>query len=956
MGLTNPPRSSTIQRLEDIIKTGKSNADELASLRQNTDALRSGIRLTEIGPDVEQQLCKLLQVSDTALQAVIQHHILNSLSFGEMHRRFDTVGHASHKTFEWILKETSESNAEIKPKAMKSPFRDWLISGNGVFHIAGKLGSGKSTLLKFLKKHHRTTELLEIWAAGRQLVIGTFFFWKPGTAMENSIHGLVRTLLFDVLKQCPELISLVFPDQWQEVQGLPWQASVQLHLDPGQIYDAFRRLIDCRNSTKSRCFCFFIDGLDELERAGTQDYGYLVDLLHQWTRVTPEDSQLCEDIKLCVSSREDNVFMYGFADAPRIKLQDLNRSDLVNFVQERLESHRAFSTLEFTKKTTYGKFVDQIVDQAAGVFLWATLVMITLREGLDDGDGVSQLQSKLDSTPSNLKKLFRDLIARIHERDRQSSARTFSIISTLWECCQTDRITLFAYSFLDDFTKDPEYAINLPTGARISDEQITHRLNRARKQLYGRCRGLLEIRDRRPWANPPQYFQTALLHNITVVHRSIHEFLQTPEGRGWMVPYLGEFSPVAAICQSTIAMIKLLSPMKVEDIDIGTDPRSIEAMHFHTEIRLALCCLSKTNSDIEIQLKILDCLNEILPQPQWRVSPVVPDIRYLLPDHDPAGSLPYFRVSGTENFLCIHHAAAYLGLIEYVEWNFKTDHILHYGPWYMAGFLFMLAGRERSIKWKDDLLPILGSALKRGLSPNMTSPQHTGTALIDVGKEIALSIWHIFFINAFYPDHINDINYVKTIELMLKFGADPRISISSPELERVEDAGSSRTGRYRIFFSFPPSNTSIERIYHVDSESPLFNLLRTKEKISLRDWFESEGREELKPLLALIDRNMKLLEQSPTALDELPLLLAKEAESHPPSEAAEPPQSFSSKEDTPESEQSKHVVNKEKGAAISHLEKYVGERMAHILLDKILGHPLAPFLLGKSVVPHVLLF
>jgi hypothetical protein len=907
---------------------------------------------------VEQQLCKLLQVSDTALQAVIQHHILNSLSFGEMHRRFDTVGHASHKTFEWILEDRSKSNPEIKPKAMKSPFRNWLISGNGVFHIAGKLGSGKSTLLKFLKKHHRTTELLEIWAAGRQLVIGTFFFWKPGTAMENSIHGLVRTLLYDVLKQCPELISLVFPDQWQEVQGLPWQASVQLHLDPDQIYDAFRRLIDCRNSTKFRCFCFFIDGLDELERAGTQDYGYLVDLLYQWTRVTPEDSQPCEDIKLCVSSREDNVFMYGFADAPRIKLQDLNRSDLVNFVQERLESHRAFSTLEFTKKTTYGKFVDQIVDQAAGVFLWATLVMITLREGLDDGDGVSQLQSKLDATPSNLKKLFRDLIARIHERDRQSSARTFSIISTLWECCQTDTMTLFAYSFLDNFTKDPEYAINLPTGARISDEQITYRLNRARKQLYGRCRGLLEIRDRLPWENPPQYFQTALQHNITVVHRSIHEFLQTPEGRDWMVPYLGEFSPVTAICQSTIAMIKLLSPMKVEDIDIGTNHRSMKAMDFHTEIRLALCCLSKTNSDIEIQLKILDCLNEILPQPQWNASPVIRGIiDYMEPSNNSTGPLPYFRVSDGSSFLCIHHAAAYVGPTEYVEWNFKTGHILHHEPWYMTGFIVMLLDNEvEGMKLMEDLRSILVSALKRGLSPNMTSPQHAGTALIDAGTEIALSVWHIFLINTFYPRRINDTNHVKTMELMLKFGADPRISISSPELNQVEDSGSLKPGYYQIFSSFPSSNKPIKTEYYVDSESPFFNLLHTKEKISLRDWFESEGREELKPLLALIDRNMKLLEQSPTALDELPLLLAKEAESHPPPEAAEPLLSISSKEDTPESEQSKHVVNKEKGAAISHLEKYVGERMAHILLDKILGHPLAPFLLGKSVVPHILPF
>jgi hypothetical protein len=956
LGLTNPPRSATIQRLEDIIKTGKSNADELASLRQNTDALRSGIRLTEIGPNVEQQLSKLLHVSDTALQAVIQHHILNSLSFGEMHRRFDTVGHASHETFEWILEETSESDVETKPKAMKSPFRDWLISGNGVFHIAGKLGSGKSTLLKFLKKHHRTTELLDIWAAERQLVIGTFFFWKPGTEMENSIHGLVRTLLYDVLKQCPELISLVFPDPWLEVQRLPLQASVKLRLEPDQIYDAFRRLIHCRNSDKSRCFCFFIDGLDEFERAGTQDYGYLVDLLQGWTRRSPEDAQLCEDIKLCVSSREDNVFMDSFANTPRIKLQDLNRSDLVNFVQERLESHRLFSTLEFTEEITYGKFVDQIVDHASGVFLWAALVMITLREGLDDGDGVSELQSKLDSTPSDLKRLFRDLIAKIHERDRQLSARTFSIISTLWNCCQTDRITLFAYSLLDDFVKDPEYAINLPAGPRISDEQITHRLNRARKQLYGRCRGLLEVRDRRPWGNPPQYFQTALQHNITVVHRSVHEFLQTPEGRDWMVPYLGEFSPVIAICQSTIAMIKLLNPMKGEDIHIDTNRAYVTAMDFHTEIRLSLCCLSKSGSDIETQLKILDCLNEILPQPQWHTSPVIRKMVYSEPaETDSTGSLPYFHVSAAADFLCIHHAAAYVGLIEYVEWNFKTDHILHYGPWYMAGFFVILAW-EGSIKLKKNLLPILVSTLERGLSPNMTSPQHAGTALIDAGKEIALSVWHTFFINTFCPGWIDRIEYVKTMELMLKFGADPRISISSPELKRVEDAGSSKTRQYQIFLSFSPFNKPIQKLWPLDSDSPLFNLLCTKEKISLRDWFEFEGREELKPLLALIDRNMKLLEQSPTALNELPLLLAKEAESNPPSESAEPSQAFSGKEDAPKSEQSNGMVKKAKGAAISHLEKYLGERMAHILLDKILGHPLASFLLGKSVVPHVLLF
>jgi len=219
--------------------------------------------------------------------------------------------------------------------------------------------------------------------------------------------------------------------------------------------------------------------------------------------------------------------MESFADCPRIRLQDLNRADLVNFVRDRPESHRLFSTVEFTEDTTRDKFERRIVDQAAGVFLWATLAMITLREGLDNGDGLLELQSKLDSTPSDLNRLFRDLIAKIHEGDRQMSARTFSIISTLRECCQIDWITLFAYSFLDDFSKDPEFGIKLPTSPRMGDEQITRRLNRARKQLFGRCRGLVEITDHHIWPCEPAYFQTALQHRIAVVHRSIHEFLQS---------------------------------------------------------------------------------------------------------------------------------------------------------------------------------------------------------------------------------------------------------------------------------------------------------------------------------------------------------------------------------------------------------------------------------------------
>jgi hypothetical protein len=116
-------------------------------------------------------------------------------------------------------------------------------------------------------------------------------------------------------------------------------------------------------------------------------------------------------------------------------------------VQERLTSHDGFPRLKFTKEATRSQFIDQIVDRADGVFLWASLVMITLREELSNSNELSTLQRKLDSTPSDITKLFVDIIGRIHETDRQEAARTFSVISTLWKCSQLDKMTLFAYSF-----------------------------------------------------------------------------------------------------------------------------------------------------------------------------------------------------------------------------------------------------------------------------------------------------------------------------------------------------------------------------------------------------------------------------------------------------------------------------------------------------------------------------
>ena len=156
----------------------------------------------------------------------------------------------------------------------------------------------------------------------RQLVFASFFFWKPGTVMQKSLTGLIRSLLHDVLKECPDLIREILPDYWGQIKSTPWQVQSKLPLTDKEIREAFSRLISDPTLYTNHCFCFFIDGLDEYEGTYQEDPKTLVELLNSWTRHAPTA------IKICVSSRGYNVFMNAFAEDQRICLHNLTRSDM----------------------------------------------------------------------------------------------------------------------------------------------------------------------------------------------------------------------------------------------------------------------------------------------------------------------------------------------------------------------------------------------------------------------------------------------------------------------------------------------------------------------------------------------------------------------------------------------------------------------------------------------------
>ena len=165
--------------------------------------------------DVKSFFTSRAQVRENILRREMKLHeratkaVLESLFFPTITERYEKIAEAHKKTFEWVFRPLVD---EEDPKDTQwSDFVEWLSEGQGIYWINGKAASGKSTLMKFIYDHQKTKENLQQWADGKPLYIAKFFFWWAGTEIQKSQNGLLRTLLFDTLRQMPQMTPRILP-------------------------------------------------------------------------------------------------------------------------------------------------------------------------------------------------------------------------------------------------------------------------------------------------------------------------------------------------------------------------------------------------------------------------------------------------------------------------------------------------------------------------------------------------------------------------------------------------------------------------------------------------------------------------------------------------------------------------------------------------------------------------
>ncbi|KAL9060893.1 MAG: hypothetical protein Q9162_000337 [Coniocarpon cinnabarinum] len=372
---------------------GKLMAERIKFTKSSSSVLADNIRLQEFGQENERIASQLdsrrdnstgqtleQDVHERARECQHEYQVLNSLYFPNINKRRYDLGDAAPETFQWSL--------------TKSPLPKWLREGSGVFWIHGKAGSGKSTMMKHILGDSKTTTLLSEWANGKRLVVADHFFSMLSSSMQRSYQGLLQTLLYKILANNRSLVPVGCPHRCD-----PNATRSKSSWSTRELFDCLSAIIGGSDAF----YCFFIDGLDEYH---PQDEH--VKLVERLVEITSKPNA-----KMCVSSRTWSVFENAFGQkSDQITLESWTRDDIGEYVSSTLlASARTAVQHDFEKHNyAFTQFVEEFLDKADGVFIWAHLITSSMCDRVLAGKDLLDLRRCLDELPGELEQYLRKLV------------------------------------------------------------------------------------------------------------------------------------------------------------------------------------------------------------------------------------------------------------------------------------------------------------------------------------------------------------------------------------------------------------------------------------------------------------------------------------------------------------------------------------------------------------------
>lgn len=319
--------------------------------------------------------------------------------------------------------------------------------------------------MSFVCQDPRTEAALRVWSGTNETFMPTFFFWSPGTQLQKSLVGLLRSLIYQIMDRLPELMPVLASSlglAHHRPQQLPTWTETRL-------LTTLRRLLS--DGLEAYRLCLFIDGLDEFHGNQTALLD-LVETLNKTTRV-----------KFCLSSRPYRSFEDALGSSAMLKLQDLTEPDIRRYISDKLDRAplKALQVPSFPFRLT--DTVDKMVKKAEGVFLWVALAVRDQLEGISNGDDYEKLQERLETLPEEIEGLYGHMLRGIDKVYYKEAAQYLQLVhhGQPWSLFE---IALAVYNRVDDI---------LLFSPDISIRDIHNRCILTRARITATCKGFIEV-------------------------------------------------------------------------------------------------------------------------------------------------------------------------------------------------------------------------------------------------------------------------------------------------------------------------------------------------------------------------------------------------------------------------------------------------------------------------------
>lgn len=424
-------------------------------------------------------------------------------------------------------------------------------------------------MMKFIDGNTDVHRKLNQWAQvdNKALLKASFYAWKPTSdafGWKPEDHSctelLIRSLLHQLLTSAPKYIQTVFSQHWNPEQFTVFNTKTRTEdsrprLSFSELQTALHELLE-RHLTQSYRIFFLIDALDEFGHPHSHEQ--LAITVQSWCQCSPQN------IKICVSSREDNPFLNTFPAQQRLQLHGHTTRDIEELVKTRLTSNSHFQSPNFEDQHRE-ELVQAIVNNAEGVFVWVVFTVNELLLLLADRQDFVALKEVVDKfCAEELNDFFKQIFNRIPSEYRPEARAVFSVVGTVSASPMLTRyhFCLQHYAAISKcLTSSATWS--QPNSCQNLSEQAAHDVRQFKSRLPTISRGLLELDyDTKESVTLVQENYAGL----RFIHRSVYDFFK--DNPGALVNTSHEESTIdslALILRSSIRVLGVVTPLDTSD-------------------------------------------------------------------------------------------------------------------------------------------------------------------------------------------------------------------------------------------------------------------------------------------------------------------------------------------------------------------------------------------------------